>query len=241
MTETLLVWKRSVSPVAILRHTTVVTVFVYCCFLAYVLTYNTGGEPTPSMSRMIAFSKGTTITFTLMVLLHGYTLMSYLVIASEYIGAESWQIYFLTIASVAYWLCLLIVTYIPMDGNENPHNVFAVGGFLFALFTVYLHKHSFINTDKEMCGIIDIAHTERRLVLYECIMILTITILGGLFWTYDVVFAEYIFVGLIIVDKYFKVAVLEESGLLNLENAALEYRYYSPANNPQTGVARLSY
>jgi hypothetical protein len=66
------------------------------------------------------------------------------------------------------------------------------------------------------------------------IMIATVTIMGILFWMFDEIIAEYVLIALLLIDKYFKVTILEKSGLLNIEGASLRYSYYSPSNHPES-------
>jgi hypothetical protein len=74
----------------------------------------------------------------------------------------------------------------------------------------------------------------------EITMIFSVSILGILFWTLDIMVAEYVFIALILVEKYFKVYVLVKSGLMNIDGAYLEYKYFSPPNNKQSGVEIIS-
>lgn len=228
------IWKISISPSTVLTVTTLVTLTAYFIYIVFSISvYKDKGGTLPSMSWMIAYSRGTTITFTLMVFVHGYALLSYLVIASEYIGINSYQFKAIAGSSFLYWLSLILVSYLPLDGSENPHNVFAVMGFTFAIFTVFLHKHTFITG---RWPYVDFAVNDRLLMASEISLIVIISVLGGLFWFLDYVIAEYVFVGLILADKYVKIRILEKSGLLNTEGAKLEYVYYSPLNAPKTGA-----
>lgn len=231
------VWDQKVSPLFILKWTTVVNLGAYFIFMVYALVvFEDANKALPSMSGMIAYSRGTTISFTLIVFLHGYTIMSYLVIASEYIGFRSNQFKFISISSFIYWMSLIMVSYLPLHTTKNPHNIFAIMGFIFSTFTVYLHKHTFIITEYGKWPRLNFNTTERYLMLMEIVMITSISILGILFWSLDMVIAEYTFVALILVDKFFKVYILEKSGLMNIDNAYLLYSYHSPPNNPSTGI-----
>lgn len=231
------VWSQTVDPELILKWTTVINLGAYFIFMVYSLVvFEDEGNKLPSMSGMIAYSRGTTISFTIIVFIHGYTIMSYLTIASEYIGFRSNQFKFIAGSCFIYWFSLILVSYLPLDAVENPHNIFAITGFVFSVFTVYLHKHTFVVTERGKWPRLDFGTTEKYLMMSEIVMIFTISILGILFWTNDLVIAEYVFIALILVDKYFKVYILEQSGLMNIENAYLEYRYFSPPNNPETGI-----
>lgn len=231
------VWSKSVDPLFVLKVSTIFNLGTYFIFMLYALVvFEDENKSLPSMSGMISYSRGTTVSFTLMVLVHSYTLMSYLVIASEYIGFRSLQFKFISFSALIYWLSLIIVSYFPVNTTRNRHNVFALTAFTFSIFTVYLHKHTFLVTDKGKWPRLDFNTTEKSLMLSEISMIIIVSILGILFWTLDMVIAEYVFVALIIIDKYFKVYILEQSGLMNIDNAYLEYSYYSPPNNPSTGM-----
>jgi hypothetical protein len=234
--EVFKIWTIQVVPTSVLTLTTVVTMTSYFIYLVFAISvYDGTGGVLPSISWMIAYSRGTTITFTLLVFVHGYALISYLVIISEYIGIMTFQFKAIAGSSFLYWLSLILVSYLPLDGNENPHNLFAVMGFSFALFTVYLHKHTFITIDDKFCiPHLDFSNTDKLLVLSEIAMIVTISILGALFWFMNIVIAEYIFIGLLLIDKYVKITILKKSGLLNTKSARLEYVYFSPPNNMRT-------
>jgi hypothetical protein len=234
------VWTIEVKPSSILTLSTVVTMTAYFVYLVFSITIYTkevdSAKALPSMSWMIAYSRGTTISFTLMVFVHGYGLMSYLIIVSEYIGILSYQFRAIAGSAFLYWLSLILVSYLPLDGNENPHNVFAVMGFTFALCTVYMHKHTFLVVKHGQWPYIDLDVTNKMLAIYELVLIIIISALGGLFWFMDVVIAEYVFIALILVDKYVKIRILEKSGLLNTDGAKLEYVYYSPPNRESSGA-----
>lgn len=240
MTDVYKIWTIEINPLTILKFTTVTTMVGYLVYLIFSINvFEDQNKGLPSLSRMIAYSRGTTITFTLLVFVHGYGIMSYLIIASEYIGLESTQFRILSMSSFIYLLSLVLVSYLPLTGAENPHNIFAVISFTFAVFTVYLHKHSFVVNEPGRWPYINFHKSERYLILSELMMILVITIMGMLFWTFDNVVAEYIFIALILVDKYFKVAILESGGLMKLEGATLQYTYNSPKNHPETSYNKV--
>lgn len=229
------IWTIEVAPMSILTLTTAVTMTAYLIYLLFSISVYDGHNILPSISWMIAYSRGTTITFTLLVFIHGYGLISYLVIASEYIGIVSYQFKAIAGSAFIYWLSLILVSYLPLDGHENPHDIFAVIGFTFALCTVYLHKHTFIIFKEESyIPILEFSKIDWFLWLSEIFFIILISILGGLFWFMDIVIAEYFFFGLIIIDKYVKIRILVKSGLLNTDRAKLKYSYYSQTNNIQT-------
>ena len=228
------IWEIEVSPLSILTFTTVVTMIGYLVYLLFsIMVFENEDKKLPSLSGMIAYSKGTTISFTLLVFVHGYGIMSYLVIASEYIGLQSRQFKCITFCCFGYLLSLILVSYLPLDGSEDPHNIFAVISFVFATLSVYLHKHTFI---VDRWPYIDFHVSERYLIASELFLIITITIMGMLFWSFNVMVAEYVFIALLLVDKYLKVTILEKSGLMNIEGAKITYTYYSPKNHPETNI-----
>lgn len=227
------IWKFEVKPTVVLTMATVITVTAYTLYLVFSISvFDDVDGGLPSMSSMIAYSRGTTISFTLLVFVHGYALMSYLVIVSEYIGVASLQFKAITISSLLYWWSLILVSYLPLDGHENPHNIFALLGFTFALFSVFLHKHTFIHVNGDGKVTFDFDVKDKLLAMSEVILIVVICVLGSLFWFMNIVIAEYLFIGLILVDKYLKVRILQKSGLLNTEESRLVYTYMSLPNGP---------
>jgi hypothetical protein len=228
------IWEIEFNPLSILTFSTVVTMMGFFVYLLFSITaFEEEKKDLPSLSGMIAYSNGTTISYTLLVFVHGYGIMSYLVIVSEYIGLQTLQFKFIAGSCFVYLLSLILVSYLPLDGSEDPHNIFAVISFVFATASVYLHKHTFI-VDK--WPYIDFHESEKYLILSEILLILTITIMGMLFWSFNIMVAEYVFIALLLIDKYIKVTILEKSGLLNIEGAKLTYTYYSPQNNPMTST-----
>lgn len=233
------VWTIRVSPFSILTFSTVVTAVGFIIYLIFsLMVFEDRDRALPSLSGMIAYSRGTTISFTLLVFVHGYGTMSYLVIASEYVGLRSMHFKIILTCSIVYWISLILVSYLPVTVDENPHNIFARISFTFATLTVYLHKHSFITN---RWPFIDFSVSERYLIASEVVMMTTIAVMGFLFWMYDVVVAEYVFIALILIDKLFKITILELSGLLVAEGSYLEYVYHSPPNRPLTGYDKLTF
>lgn len=215
------IWELKLPVRMVLLGTTTVTVLGLIAYLTYAL--NTLEQSTPSVSRMIEYSKGTTITFTLLVFLHGYGVMSYLVIASEYIGLFTWHFYFVAFSCVAYLVSLVVVSYIPIDdetADVDTHSVFALSAFVFALLSSWLHRHSLLNYD--------LIREEWLLVVVEVVFILATTVCGFLFWFDENAIAEYSFIFLIAIDKEIKVRILQMTGLLNVNNSFLVYSYRTP-------------
>jgi hypothetical protein len=228
------VWAIRISPLSILTFSTVVSTVGFIIYLIFSMSVVRGDATTlPSLSGMIAYSRGTTISFTLMVFVHGYGVMAYLVIASEYVGLQSLHFKVIATCSLVYWMSLILVSYLPITTDENPHNIFAVTSFTFATLTVYLHKHSFVIS---RWPYIDFSVSEKYLIASEIVMISTVSVMGILFWQYDVMVAEYIFLALIIIDKFFKVTILEKSGLMKLGGSFIEYTYFSPPNHAYNQV-----
>lgn len=224
------IWQQKINPYLILKLTTFVNIIFYFSFLLHsFIAFE--GEPFPSVSAMIGASRISTISYTIIVFVHGYTIMSYLVIASEYVGFYSIQFRFIFISSIIYWLSLIMVSYLPVKNVNEPHNIFAILAFMFSVSTVYLHKHTFLNTDEYVPYFMII---DRNIVVLEISIIILVSILGILFWVFHYTIAEYVFIFLLLCEKYFKINILISSGLLNIESAFLEYSYYSPSNNKNT-------
>lgn len=230
------VWTIEIIPHSILKYTTIVTLLGYLILLIYCsVVYEKEHDSLPSISSMIAYSNGTAITFTLLVLIHWYSNLAYLVIASEYIGLRSLQFKIISLCIVIYSLCLLMISYIPVDDDTNPHNVTAVVSFTFAILSVYLHKHTFVVYEIGEWPRFNFRIVDKSLIFSELLIMITLTVLGVLFWFYDYVISEYISIVVILLDKYLKVLILEKSKLLNIEGAKVAYSYYSP-NNHQTPI-----
>lgn len=228
------IWEIEVSPLSILTFSTVVTMTGFLVYLLFCLmVFDDKDRPLPSLSGMIEYSNGTTISYTLLVFAHWYGVMSYLVIASEYIGLQSIQFRAISASCFVYILSLIMVSYLPVTDYPNAHYTFAVISLVFGTASVYLHKHTFI-IDK--WPYVDFHITERYLILSEIMLMFTISIMGMLFWSFDIMVAEYVFIALLLMDKYIKVTILEKSGLMNIEGAKLTYTYYSPQNNPRTST-----
>jgi len=215
----------------ILTASTLVSSLGFIVYITYAL--NTMSS-TPSISRIIEYSKGTTITFTLIVFCHGYGVASYLVIASEYIGLLSWHFYAVSISCAAYIISLIIVSYIPIDDNTaevDTHSIFALSAFVFALLSSWLHRHSLLNYH--------LIKEEWPIVVAEGVFLMGVAICGFLFWFDENNIAEYVFIFLIIIDKEVKVRILEYTGLLNVRNSFLVYTYHTPPSllNDEVKVA----
>jgi hypothetical protein len=221
MTEAQDIWQVAVPVRVVLQVTTVVTLLGYVGYLAYSLT--TLPQSTPSVSQMIEYSKGTTITFTLLVFVHGYGLMAYLVIVSEYIGLRTLHFKIVAACCVGYLAALVVVTYVPMDSEDDKvdtHSVFALLAFGFALGSTWVHRH----------GIVDraLVAEEWSLLVVEVVFVVVVTLCGILFWAEENTVAEYIFIFLIIIDKEVKILMLQETGLLNVDDSYLIYTYRTP-------------
>lgn len=205
----------------VLLVTTLTTCLGFIVYITYAL--NTLNESTPSISRMIEYSKGTTITFTLIVFGHGYGVASYLVIASEYIGLFTWHFYAVAFSCAAYLISLIVVSYIPIDdrtADVDTHSIFALSAFTFALLSSWLHRHSLLNYK--------LVKEEWPILVAEGVFLVAVTICGIFFWLDENTVAEYAFIFLIIIDKEVKVRILEYTGLLNVRNSYLVYTYHTP-------------
>lgn len=227
------IWEIKLPVRTVLLCTTMLVSFGYIGYLTYALL--TLEERTPSISRIIEYSKGTTITFTLLVFIHGYGVMSYLVIASEYIGLMTWHFYLVAFSCLAYLASLVVVSYIPIDDSTadvDTHSVFALLAFGFALLSSWLHRHSILNYS--------LIKDEWPIVVVEVVFIVVTTTCGALFWFGGNMIAEYCFIFFIIVDKEIKVRLLAGTGLLNIKDSFLVYSYRTPPSliNEITDVKR---
>jgi uncharacterized membrane protein len=214
-------WQLKLPVRNILLSTTVLTTVGVIAYLSYAL--NTLEDSTPSVSRMIEYSKGTTITFTLIVFGHAYGVVSYLVIASEYIGLFTWHFNAVAFSCAAYLISLIVVSYIPIDDENSEvdtHSVFALTAFIFALLSSWLHRHSLLNYQ--------LVKEEWPILVAEGVFLLAIMVCGLLFWLDENAIAEYAFIFLIVIDKEIKIRILEYTGLLNVNNSFLVYTYHTP-------------
>jgi len=217
------VWEFKISPSQVLMATTLVTILLYILYLVYAINI-IDEQSLPSLSHIIAYSRGTTITYTIILFIHGYSVSSYLVIASEYIGIQSPQFFFIAFSSCMYLICLLLISYLPLTEVRDTHNIFAILAFIFALFSILLHR----NVPNGDYG------PETWLLLIEGSILFTVLLLGIFFWFNNSMLCEYIFVGFVIVDKYIKVLMLEVSGLLDIDDSYIQYKLMSVPNRPTT-------
>ena len=218
-------WTIEVKPMTILEVSTLISFIGYIVFLSYsigVAQYTSF----PSLSAMIAHSRFATISYTFLVFIHGYGVFAYLIIISGYIGKTSRHFMLISSSAFLYLSSLIVVSYLPIQEDDvDPHNWFAFASFGFALLTVVVHKHTFINFNRR-CPI-DFRSTERVLVASELFIIVTSIVMAILFWQTDIIPTEYVFIALLILDKYLKVLILNKSELINLDVSILEYSYYT--------------
>lgn len=224
-----LVWQIKLYPKLMLDVYTYICIVSYLIFLIYCLKYVPphGDEiDYPSVSAMIAYSRGTTLTFSLLVYIHIYAISNYLVIISEYLGISSWEFKVTTVFCTVYNIALIVVSYLPLTGYERMHNIFSITAFVAALLSVIIHRHVFsifpyhvAETNKEMI-----------LIFSEVFFVLSILITGFLFWYYNMIWAEYIFIGLILLDKKLKVEILSKTQIIRIDNTFVRYAYFSPVN-----------
>lgn len=221
-------WK--VHPFYIMTFSSILSVIFYVVFIIVGLHLPINDEDNyyPSVSSIIAFSKTMTISFTFIVYIHSYSLYSYLVILTDYLGKNSISFFITTTVCILYVLCLIIVTYLPVSADELKHNVFAIGAFIFAGLSVYLHKNSFIVYSSRGYPVCD--KKEGLLVITEVIVLIIIAVMGGLFWFQDKIWAEYVFIFFILIDKQFKTMILIGTKLMNIEGSYMSYAYFSPPN-----------
>ena len=182
----------------------------------------------PSISAIIAHSKAMTITFTMIVYIHSYSLYSYLVIMSQYLGTRSISFIITSMLCFLYIFFLIIVSYLPLTTNEMKHNIFAMAAFFTAILSVYLHKHTLIVYSLNDYPVMN--SREGLLILSEIFVLILLLVSGCLFWFNNSMWAEYLFIFLIIIDKQIKVMVLVGTNLLYLEGSYMLYTYYAPPN-----------
>lgn len=227
------VFKWSINPYVVMSICTFSTIVMYIIFLVVGLDLPIEDQSElhyglPSVSAIIAFSKAMTISFTLIVYLHSYGLYCYLIILAEYLGKDSFQFIATAAFCILYIICLIVVTYLPLTFDETKHNIFAVSAFVFALCSVYLHKYSFVVYGER--GYTVSNKREGFLLILELISVVTISLSGALFWFRNYMWAEYLFILLILIDKQVKVFVLTRLNLLYLEGSYIQYSYFSPPN-----------
>jgi hypothetical protein len=223
------IFRFTVNPFLLLTISTSIVLVMYIVFIIAGVKEHHGNDVLPSVSTIIAHSKAMTITFTFIVYIHSYCLYAYLVIISEYIGTKSLLFYAISTSCFLYVLCLIIVTYLPLTSDETEHNVFAVGAFAFSLISVLLHKHSwFVYSSRGYS--ISCNSYEGLMLFIEIVEVIVIVIMGGLFWFYSKMWAEYVFIFIILMDKHLKVTILSGTNLIYLEGSYIQHSYYSSPN-----------
>lgn len=225
------VFNFSMNPYIVMTTCTALSIILYFIFMFVGLNlgidYDTV-DGVPSVSAIIAYSKAMTLTFTFIVYIHSYSLYSYLIILSQYLGKTSFSFISIVLLCVLYILSLIIVTYLPLNVDEFKHNVFAVSAFVFAALSVYLHKHSLLVytiRGYEFCN-----QKEGVLIVSELLVLITITVMAGLFWFQNNMWAEYMFILIILIDKQIKIWILLGTELIYLKGSYISYSYYSPPN-----------
>lgn len=212
-------WSIKLDVVKLLNVTTGVTLIGLIIFLSYGLTKF---ENPPSVSAIIALNRETTVSFAILVLLHGYSVMAYLVILSAYYGLNSWYFRGSVIACAAYIFALIVLSYLPLDRHTDPHDVVAAFAFFLAALSSIIHKPGFI-VKKEYKEDIEILSV-------EVFFLIALAIFGSLFWFNNSMLSEYIFMGLLVIDKAFKIYVLQVVGLVQLSGAHIKYSFQVPQN-----------
>lgn len=205
------IWSVGVRPMRTLTFATVFTLLGELGVLLYAWLYEPG--PLRSVSAVIGRSSGLSIVYATLVYVHGYSLLSYLVLASGYLSTSSAHFRLMATMCALYWGSLIVVSYIPISLNDEHHNAAAFMAFFFACCTTVLHRHSFWH-----------APPETALMVVEVAIMVGIVGLGALFWFAGAVLAEYGFIALILLDKYVKIRTLHAGGLVDVDNR-LEYRF----------------
>lgn len=203
------VWEVRYNPYEVLKWTTVITLWGFLSLSVYCSANNSKVQPT--LSAAMSNSPTVSLAFALLVYVHGNAIACYLTLASEYIGLHTWQYSLVAGSSVAYWFCLLALSYLPLDEAKEEHHAAATGAFVFATLSAILHRRGGTPV----------------MEIYEVGMMSAIVISGVAFWIAGVVLAEYTFIGLVVVDKALRVKLLRQEGLVANAPSYVEYRYFS--------------
>lgn len=189
--------------------------------LIILLSYGVGKfEEPPSVSKIIAYNRETTVSFTILVFVHGYSVIAYLIILSKYYDTSSLYFRVSCTSCVVYLFALVLLSYLPLDRHEDPHDVVAMIAFFFALFSSIIHRPGFI-IKKEYKEDVEI-------LTFEIIFLILVLIFGGLFWFNNSMVSEYFFMSLIVIDKTLKVYILERIGILKIKGSQLKYSFIVP-------------
>lgn len=203
------VWEVRYDPFEVLKWTTVITLWGFLSLSVYCSASASKAQPT--LSAAISDSPAVSLLFAALVYVHGYAIACYLTLASEYIGMHTRQYSLVTATSVAYWCCLIAVSYLPLEEAREEHHMAATGAFVFATLSAILHRRGGTPV----------------MEIYEVGMMSAIVLSGIAFWVAGVVFAEYTFIGLVILDKALRIKILRQEGLVSRAPSYVEYRFYS--------------
>jgi len=215
------IWERPISVYWVLDVGTAVSVAGYLVLLLYFLlgVQHQDGTFGHTVSDMIAYNKGTTVTAALLIFAHSYVLTAYLVLISDYIHYSGAHFKIIAVASYTYIAALVVMTYLPVHSDENPHNVFAGISSGFALISTWAHKNSFYHGAK----------VDAAVLFADMVVLAAMTTAAALFWFNDSNAAEYVFILIVLLDKKFKLLILERGGFADdLRNAALRYSFWVP-------------
>lgn len=212
------VWKVRISTERALRMSTLITLLGFFCYVVYGFIV-VGDRSFVTVSDILAYSRGTAITFSLLVLLHGYTLYIYLVVISGVLGPDTLRMRFTFTVVLVYWISLLVITYLPVTHDDDFHGAFAFTILVSGLLSMLTQEHA-------MCILDD---PQKQLVFTEVFSILFILGAALLFWYGEVIVAEYIVFCVFIVEKYLKLQLLCAAGLIELgDSATLSVIYIAP-------------
>lgn len=211
--HTSLVWRTTLKPRVFLRGATACTFIVFLTFLFIGVGLD---DEAPSISAMVAKSREMTLTFTLMVYLHSYAAMAYLILLSRYVEADSTQYRTIALLVRVYLGALVLLCYVPIEVSATAHHAVAFVAFSCAAASGIFTKHSFFS------GIRD-----RRVVCVEIAVVVTIAVTACTFWATGNVWAEYVLVGVVIMDKELKIVALERTGLVVLSDSYVQYSFHA--------------
>jgi len=203
------VWEVRYDPYEVLKWATVITLWGFLSLSVYCSASASAVQPT--LSAAMSDSPTVSLVFAALVYVHGYAIACYLTLASEYIGLDTWQYSLVAGSSVAYWCCLLAVSYLPLEAAREEHHMAATLAFVFATLSAILHRRG----------------GTPAMEIYEVGIMCAIVLSGLAFWTAGIVLAEYTFVGLIIIDKAARVKLLRQEALVSNEASYVEYRFFS--------------
>lgn len=211
------VWQFRVKPfhISLLATCTALLVFV-----ASTLINAFDEHALRTISELLIEFRWFSITYTIVVFIHSYAVLAYLICVSDYIGVQSREFMALCACCVIYLGCLVVVGYVPVSREEELHNFFAIMAFIFAILSSLLHKFG------------SSQHGEQSLAIYEACLIGALILAGALFWSLGDASAEYVLVGIILMEKHMKLELLDRYEILHSKRGWIVYSF-----NVETGQA----